>query len=259
MLMGFIPALREYAISVSFGIKELYLEKKQNMTFFIQDYINQAQKIKEMREQIVQLEKQNIAYNALRAEFDNLYYSLNLERHYNDTDVTLVKVLSYATLGSYTKVWIVYDQEKDSRKTFGIVKDGYAIGIAKVVNNHLLGILNGDPECGYSVYIGENNVPGTLRTLSDGSIIIDYIPAWQSIKTGDKVVTSGLDGIFFEGIEVGVIGNIQFQEAYLRAELQPYAFSNRLNYVWLVDTKIPQITRLNPNDIVAQDVDSKKK
>ena len=63
------------------------------------------------------------------------------------------------------------------------------------------------------------------------------------------MLTSGLDGIFFEGIEVGVIGNIRHEEAYLRAELKVHSFSNRLSYVWLVDTKIPQITTLNQNEV----------
>ncbi|STQ85898.1 rod shape-determining protein MreC [Helicobacter muridarum] len=252
MMIGFIPALREYAINVSFGIKEFYLEKQQNITLFIDDHINQANQIKKMREQVIDLEKLSIEYKALYSDFDNLRYSLDIEKHYEDPDVNLVKVLSYANLGSYTKIWILYNQEKDPRKIFGIVKDGYAIGIAKVVNNHLLGLLNGDQDCSYSVYIGENRVPGTVRTLSDGSIVVDYIPAWQSIKSGDRVVTSGLDGIFFEKVDVGVIDNIQLQEAYLRAELKPYSFSNRLNYVWLIDTKIPQITRLNP-DYTTQD------
>ncbi len=244
---GFIPFLRKYALNLSFQIKNFYLDKKENLTFFIQDYTDQAKQISDMREKINILEADSIKYNALKAEFENLYYSLDTERHYVDPDVHLVKVLSYATLGTYTKIWINYKQQTEEPKIFGIVKDGYAIGIAKMVDNHLLGMLNGDIDCSYSVYIGVNRVPGTLRTMENGEIVIDYIPAWQSIKSGDNVITSGLDGIFFEDIKVGVIESIKPENGYLRAEIKPYNFSNRLSYIWLIDTRIPQTTTINPS------------
>ncbi len=110
-------------------------------------------------------------------------------------------------------------------------------------------------DCSYSVYIGENRVPGTLRTMENGEIVIDYIPAWQSIKSGDSVVTSGLDGIFFEDVQVGTIGSIKPENGYLHAELKPHRFSNRLSYVWLIDTKIPQTTNLNTNILKPEDND----
>ncbi len=244
---GYTPFLRQYALAFSLQVKTYYFDKKESLTLFINDYMNQATQIKDMRAKIEQLEADSIKYHALRAEFDNLYYALETERHYMDPDVHLIKVLSYMTLGTYTKIWMNYTYLGDEPKIFGLVKDGYAIGIARAEDNHLLGILNGDPDCSYSVYIGENRVPGTLRTMENGEIVIDYIPAWQSIKSGDNVTTSGLDGIFFEDVQVGVINSIKPENGYLRAELKPHKFSNRLSYVWLIDTKIPQKTTLNAN------------
>lgn len=252
---GYVPFLQQYTLNISLQIKKYYNDKKEGITLFIDDYMNQAAQIKDMREKITQLETDSIKYKALQAEFDNLYYALESERHYLDPDVHLVKVLSYKTLGTYTKIWMDYTHVSDEPKIFGLVKDGYAIGIAKMVDNHMLGILNGDEDCSYSVYIGENRVPGTLRTMENGEIVIDYIPAWQSIKSGDSVVTSGLDGIFFEDVQVGTIGSIKPENGYLHAELKPHRFSNRLSYVWLIDTKIPQTTNLNTNILKPDDND----
>lgn len=242
---GFIPSLRQKSLDVSFAIKEFYLQKKEDITLFIQDYTNQAEQIRAMRDKIQSLEQEHIKYKALQTEFDNIHYTFDIERHYVDPDVSLVKVLSYVTLGSYTKIWLDYNKPADQPKIFGLIKDGFAIGVAYQKDKNLLGSLNGDLECSYSVLIGENRVPGTLRTIEDGSVIIDYIPAWQNIKEGDDVITSGLDGIFFEGVEVGKIGHVKSENGYLQAEIKLYGFSNRLSYVWLVDTKIPQVTTLS--------------
>ena len=248
-VFSLVPPLRERVLDVSSAIKMFYIEKKDAATLFISDYTNQAAQIHDMREKIKSLEEKSIKYDATKAEFDNLYYTLNIERHYMDPDVHLVKVLSYATLGTYTKLWVEYEKEVNEAKIFGVVKDGYAIGIAKWVDNHLLAVLNGDKECSYGVYIGENRAPGTLRTLENGQIVIDYIPAWQSIKKGDVVRTSGLDGIFFEDVEVGTLGNIKSLNGYLQAEILTHTYSNKLSYMWLVDTNIDQSIQLNENNL----------
>lgn len=244
LVVGLVSPLRQIALNLSLQIKSFYDSKKENFTLFIDNYTNQAATIKQMREQISKLEEQNIKYESLKAEYDNLFYSTGIERHYIDPDVHLVRSISYAALGLYTKIWIDYTSEVRNEKIFGLIKDGYAIGIAKWVDSHLLGILNGDTECSYSVYIGDNRVPGILRTLQNGRIIIDYIPSWQSVKSGDIVKTSGLDGIFFEGVQVGILGNVKYENGYLRADITPYNFSNQLSYIWLIDTKIAQTTTL---------------
>lgn len=245
--VGMIPPARQYALDLSTKIKIFYDDKKEGITLFMQDYTNQASSIQAMREEIKNLQTQNMRYQSMKAEFDNLYYSLGIEKHYIDPDVHLVRSISYATLGVYTKIWIDYDENVDNERIFGLVKDGYAVGIAKWVDNHLLGMLNGDTDCSYSVYIGDNRVPGILRSIKNGGIIIDYIPAWQSVKSGDIVRTSGLDGIFFEDVQVGILGNVKYENGYLRADITPYNFSNRLSYLWLIDTKIKQTTMLHEN------------
>lgn len=254
-VVGFVPVLRQQVLNISFYIKSFYDAKKESASLFIDNYTNQAERIKQMRETLKTLEQESIKYEALKAEYDNLHYSLGIERHYIDPDVHLVKVLSYATLGIYTKIWIDYNEPKNEKKIYGLIKDGYAIGIAKWVGNSLQGILNGDMDCGYSVYVGENRVPGILRA-TQGGIAVDYIPAWQSVKSGDVVRTSGLDGIFFEGVQVGILGNVKYENGYLKAEITPYNFSNRLSYVWLVDTKIEQSLMLQET-LIDQDSEQK--
>lgn len=242
--IGLVKPVRQYALDLSFKIKTFYDNKKENVSSFMENYTNQANRIKEMRDKISQLEEQSIKYEALKAEYNSLYYSLDIERHYIDPDVHLVRAISYANLGIYTKLWINYNVPVNEKKIYGLIKDGYAIGIAKWKDNHILGILNGDLDCSYSVYIGENRVPGILRSIEGVGIVIDYIPAWQIVKSGDIVKTSGLDGIFFEDVQVGILGNVKYENGYLRAEITPYNFSNKLSYLWLVDTKINQSTIL---------------
>lgn len=242
-IIGFTPILREKVISLSYEIKNFYITKKEAVSEFIFQYTNQASNIEKMSAKILELETKLIEYQSIKVEFENLYNFLNIETRYDNTDVILAKVISYASFGNYTQVWINY-QSNDMQKIFGIIKDGYAIGIAIVENNRLLGILNGDNKIAYSVYIGKNKVPGMIRVI-DSKLLVDFVPSWLNIQNDDEVVTSGLDGVFFEGIKVGKISDIKSEKGYLQAKLTPYTTNSSLGYVWLIDTKIPQTITIN--------------
>ena len=57
---GFIPTLREQVFTFSLGIKGFYFDRKEDITLFVRNYINQAQQIQTMRKQIESLEEDKI-------------------------------------------------------------------------------------------------------------------------------------------------------------------------------------------------------
>ena len=117
--------------------------------------------------------------------------------------------------------------------------NGYAAGIAMNSNGNLVGILNGDSKASYSVYIGDSKSVGILKNNTNGNIVIEYINAWNEIKIGDEVITSGLDGIFFEGIKVGKIKKVSQEYGYIVAEVDLYNQNNDIGYFWLIDIPMP--------------------
>lgn len=98
----------------------------------------------------------------------------------------------------------------------------------------MMGYLNGDSLCSYGVFIGESKALGILKG-EDGSLIVDYIPLGSEIKVGDKVVTNGMDNIFFENIPVGEVVRVEVGSGYIQAVLKPYVDKVDLGYLWLLD------------------------
>ncbi|PAF49345.1 hypothetical protein BKH43_06760 [Helicobacter sp. 13S00401-1] len=245
-IFGFVPVLRTFVITSSYDAKQFYIAKKQGLTDFIDDYTTKAADVAHMRTTIRNLQADKIKYDALKINFYNLNAALNMNNKYDGVDAKLAKVISFVSLANYTRVWIDYTQKHSSvNKMYGILKDGYALGIATFKGNNLLGFLNGDKSTSYSVYVGKNQAPGILRTDSDNKIVIDYIPSWIDVEVGDEVITSGLDGIFFEGIKVGKVTSIKEDHGYTKASVQVYSDEARLGYVWIVDTKVPQTIKLD--------------
>ena len=77
---------------------------------------------------------------------------------------------------------------------------------------------------------------------SSGAYVgVNYIPKWVDIKVGDEVYTNGLDGIFVENIPVGKVVEIYEDSNFLRADVLPYAQTQDIDYVWVVDTRVQDL------------------
>ena len=96
-------------------------------------------------------------------------------------------------------------------------------GIAQVKNKQLYGYLTSDKKCRFSVFIGELKAPGIAEGLQQNEMQIKFIPKWYDIKEGDKVVTSGLDAIFFENIPVGIVTRTELHSSYKVAYIKTYS------------------------------------
>ncbi len=66
--------------------------------------------------------------------------------------------------------------------------------------------------------------------------VMNYISTGQDIQEGDQVVTSGLGGVFPEGLPVGRVGRVRAHESglYLQAEVIPAAKMDTFRYAFVV-------------------------
>ena len=74
-----------------------------------------------------------------------------------------------------------------------------------------------NPDASIGAILDESRTPGVLTGTGDELLTMDYINNTQSVKVGEVVLSSGLDGIFPKGIMVGTVvvserGNDIFRE-----------------------------------------------
>ena len=80
-----------------------------------------------------------------------------------------------------------------------------------------------------------NSIPGIFY----GKInVIKYIPKFKRIKKGDLVITSGLDGVFYEGAKVGIIENVKQTSLYQEAKVKLFYNTLEPNYFYVVRREI---------------------
>jgi rod shape-determining protein MreC len=143
------------------------------------------------------------------------------------------KIISFVDIAQYNRIWIAYDYLKED-SVYGLIYNNNVMGIAVAKNNKLLGYLNSDIKCSYSVLIGKNRVNAIInmdvKQKSYSTIIGSYIELSQNVNIGDEVITSGLDGIFFKGIKVGKVIKIVINNGFKKAIIRPYFKYNNIGY-----------------------------
>lgn len=189
-------------------IKTSYINKVINISTTIEKYFDQVNTIEKLKLENSELKEYKILYATAQNQINALKEFLaNVDIPENKAKIELVKVLSYINYNDFTKVWLDKKVEDDSIS--GLITDNYSAGIVVNKNGRAVGLLNGNKDCSYAVFIGEGKAPGII-TASDtqDELQIKFIPIWADINKGDEVITSGMDNIFFEGLKVGRVTEV---------------------------------------------------
>lgn len=200
----------------------------------IQEHINQQKEIKKLKKQLIDYDKNLLITQRLANELQDLY-KLSHSSMKSYTNIALAKTLSYSNSLDFNKIWLEMD-EYNSSKMYGLIYKESVAGIVVNKENKPLALLNSDPKCSISIYVldGKKKAPGIVHGNSDNTLIADYIPTWIPIHVGDKVITSGLDNIFFIGLKVGVVTEVQLSQGYQQAIIDPYYKTNKPNYFYVI-------------------------
>jgi rod shape-determining protein MreC len=204
-------------------LKLSYINKVIGISTTVEKYFNQVNNIEQLRIENNELKQYKILYTATQKQLDTIKeFVITMDADETKPNINLAKVLSYINFNDFTKVWL--DQKKEDDSILGLITEEYAAGIVINENGKSVALLNGNKECSYAVFIGEDKIPGIITSSKDGkNLHIKYIPIWADIKIGDEVITSGMDNIFFEGLKVGRISEQSKLPDMQTAIIKPYA------------------------------------
>ncbi len=207
---------------------------KLNFNHIQSNIYNELNSLKNQSLQIKKLKQENSFLKNKIAYLNSLIYNCkDFEKLIKDSNLTLTKTISYASLPDFSAIYIDYKPKGKFPK--GLVYNNLAAGIVvKGVGNYSLAFLNSNKKTSYTVYVidGNNSIPG----IFNGKInLIKYIPKFKNIKKGDLVITSGLDGIFYKGAKVGIIESVKQTNLYQEAKVKLFYNDLNPNYFYVVD------------------------
>ena len=237
-----------------------YINKFINISNSVEKHFNQASTIENLTIENNELKAYKILYTATQKQLDAIKELLvQVELTQLKPKIELVKVLSYINFNDFTKVWL--DKVPQNDNILGLITENYAAGIVVNKDGRSVGLLNGNKDSSYAVFIGEGKAPGIVTaSKTQDKLLIKYIPIWAEINKGDEVITSGMDNIFFEGLKVGTIVEITNLPDMKIATVKPYVnvLKKKYFYSYTNNNQIPIEPETKDNKEIKDPKDSKK-
>jgi len=93
-----------------------------------------------------------------------------------------------------------------------INRNGLAGRVAGVSNDYSVVYLLTDPRCRVAARISRSREQGIIRYNLNTGMYLDNLPRQGDVQVGDTVITSGLGGIFPEGLVIGIVKTVAAPE-----------------------------------------------
>ncbi|WP_334093956.1 rod shape-determining protein MreC [Helicobacter typhlonius] len=245
VVMELDKSVQAKILGISDYIKVSLLDSKESVIDIYDRHFNQAERIEELNAKLVDYDKLFLENQALKNDITKLRNVINKGGIVQaSSNIHHARIISFTTLGKRDRVWLdtnlaeYHQNDNLENKIFGIVKDNAALGVAIVQDGRVEGFLNGNTNCNYDVYIGASRAMGIVTGSYNDNLLVEYVSNRSKIQKGDRVFTSGLDGIFFENIPVGVVESARENYGYVSVEVKPYVSVNELSYVWIIDREV---------------------
>ena len=204
-------------------IKQSYKEFTQDIEDKGQSYIFQKETIEKLSHENRVLRKRLLEQMHYIEQVQNIYDVLPDLSRLPVHNISIAETISYVKLNSFSQITLTKPKGIKEKKLYGLIQGTVVAGVAKLRGNQLFGYLTSDNKCRFSVFIGKSKAPGIAIGVEKNEMIIKFIPKWHNVKEGDRVVTSGLDDIFFRNVPVGIVTKVEVQSAYTVAYIRTYS------------------------------------
>jgi len=204
-------------------IKQNYKNLTQNLEDKSHSYIFQKESIEKLSHENHILRKRLLEQMHYIEEVKNIYQVLPDLSRIPVNNISITETISYVKLNSFSQIILTKPKGLVEDKLYGLIQGRVVGGIARVHDNQLYGHLTSDDKCRFSVFIGESKAPGIALGREKNEMLVKFIPKWHKLQEGDKVITSGLDGIFFANIPVGIVTKVEVRSSYTVAHIKTYS------------------------------------
>jgi rod shape-determining protein MreC len=162
----------------------------------------------ELRSKVADLEAKVVALNEAQSENDRLRQLLNFSR-----DRAIGRITA-AVIGGDPSGWvkgIVVDKGYAQGVVAGMAAihpQGVVGQVVAVAKDSARVLLVSDHSSGVDVMVQSTRARGVLEGASERGCELKFITRDQPVRIGEKVITSGMDGVYPKGILVGEVSRV---------------------------------------------------
>jgi rod shape-determining protein MreC len=155
-----------------------------------------------------------------------------------DFNYVLANVVGYDPISFGQVVFIDKGSSSGIEKNYPVVTTGNVlIGLVSEVSDSTAKIqLITDPESAVNVVSQDNRSTGILKGGEGDLLLMEMIPQDKNVDIGEKIITSGLGGIFPKGLLSGTVEKIisSDADAFKKAQVKPVLAAGNLGVALII-------------------------
>jgi|SRR5579875_489751 rod shape-determining protein MreC len=197
-----------------------------------------------LKEEIAQLNQRQARMVELELENHRLAELLDLKEAL-DLKVVAADVIGADATGAARTLILGQGSGAGLQPGMGVIATGGVVGkLISTSRNASRVMLLSDHNCAIDAFVQRSRARGIVTGVADDGVIMKYVERTEDIKTGDAVVTSGLDGVFPRGLLIGSVGAIERQGPglFLNVAIQPAANLRKLEQVLVIVQTPPHLS-----------------
>ncbi len=162
-----------------------------------------------LAEQIKKIEQEKNQY--LEAKYENEKLRALLELKLRRADyVTAAEVFARDPTNWFQILWIDKGMDDSiSKDMIAVTPLGVVGRIHRVLKNRANVILITDINSSVAVRIQSSRIEGILEGRGNDKCYLKYVPQDVDIMVGERIITSGLAGIYPEGLQIGYVTDVR--------------------------------------------------
>jgi rod shape-determining protein MreC len=177
-------------------------------------------------------------------EADRLAALLKFRQTNVDVPMVSARVIGGSADSASQTIYLDRGQHDGIRRNMGVITpDGVVGKVIESYNDTSQVLLLTDKDSGVGAMLVDSRLQGPVGGTGDPLLIMKYIPNDDAVKTGERVVTSGMDRIFPRDLPVGTIADIKPGNPFKQIHVQPAANLQRLEEVFVLLTMKPLETK----------------
>jgi len=172
---------------------------------------------------ISELEQKNNSYEEAVRENERLKKILQLSSERSDY-ITTAKVIARDPTNWFQTLSINKGKKEGIGKDMVAVASAGPVGrIHRVFEGGAGIILITDVNSSVAVRLQKSRIEGILEGRGDNTCYLKYISKEVNVEVGEKLITSGLDGIYPRGLLIGYVSNVikEGEEMFQEIEVSP--------------------------------------
>ena len=242
--------IQDAILNIVTPIKQGYNTLTKSVQNRGKSYIFQKENIQRLTKENKKLRKYLLDQTHYIQQVSTLFKKIPSLEKLPHRSMELVNTISYIRLNSFNEIMLSRPKKASLQegKLYGLIQNDVVGGTAILRGDHLYGYLTSNARCRFGVFVGKNRSPGIAEGLDKDTMVIKFIPKWAKVEVGNKVETSGLDGLFFANVPVGTVKKVKIENSYKTAYIKTYNDTLHPNYFFLITDSSPYLTSSYDND-----------